>query len=134
MAEVLSAHGYAPTPHDDQYWPEPPVLKVETAVEIEEAIAAIEPVATQNGHILLLDTLAAVLTPALVIDDVAETLVYLEMVGAKQSVKANWTALAGGGKVHWLGRQRIRLNGMKANDFCSSRLSTRPLVIALRVK
>lgn len=83
VAEVLSAHGYAPTPHDDQYWPEPPVLKVGTAVEIEEAIAAIEPVATQNGHVLLLDTLAA--------------------------------ALAGGGKVHWLGRQRIRLNGMKAH-------------------
>ena len=42
----------------------------------------------------------AVLTPALAIDDVDETLVYLEMVGAKQSVKANWAALVGGGKVH----------------------------------
>lgn len=55
----------------------------------------------------------AVLTPALAIDDVDETLVYLEMVGAKQSVKANWAALVGGGKVHWLGRKRIRLDGMK---------------------
>ncbi|MCB8980631.1 MAG: hypothetical protein H6657_24740 [Ardenticatenaceae bacterium] len=55
----------------------------------------------------------AVLTPALTIDDVDETLVYLEMVGAKQSVKANWAALVGGGKVHWLGRKRIRLDGMK---------------------
>jgi len=34
-------------------------------------------------------------------------------VGAKQSVKANWAALMGSGKVHWLGRQRIRLEGMK---------------------
>ena len=55
----------------------------------------------------------AVLTPALAIDDVDETLIYLEMVGAKQSVKANWAALVGGGKVHWLGRKRIRLDGMK---------------------
>lgn len=55
----------------------------------------------------------AVFTPALAIDDVDETLVYLEMVGAKQSVKANWAALVGGGKVHWLGRKRIRLDGMK---------------------
>ena len=57
----------------------------------------------------------AVLTPALAIDDVDDTLVYLEMVGAKQSVKANWAALVGGGKVHWLGRKRIRLEGMKAH-------------------
>jgi hypothetical protein len=55
----------------------------------------------------------SVLAPALVIDDQDDTLVYLEMVGAKQSVKANWAALVGGGKVHWLGRQRIRLDGMK---------------------
>lgn len=55
----------------------------------------------------------AVYTPALAIDDVDDTLVYLEMVGAKQSVKANWAALVGGGKVHWLGRKRIQLEGMK---------------------
>ena len=55
----------------------------------------------------------AVLTPALAIYDVDETLIYLEMVGAKQSVKANWAALMGGGKVHWLGRKRIRLDRMK---------------------
>jgi hypothetical protein len=55
----------------------------------------------------------AVYTPTLAIDDVDDTLVYLEMVGAKQSVKANWAALVGGGKVHWIGRKRIRLDGMK---------------------
>ena len=55
----------------------------------------------------------AVYTPALAIDDVDGTLVYLEMVGAKQSVKANWAALVGGGKVHWIGRKRIQLDGMK---------------------
>jgi hypothetical protein len=54
----------------------------------------------------------AVLTPALAIDDMDDTLVYLEMVGAKQSVKANWAALVGG-KVHWIGRKRVRLDGMK---------------------
>ncbi|MFQ5401547.1 MAG: hypothetical protein ACE5E7_18355 [Anaerolineae bacterium] len=59
----------------------------------------------------------AVYTPAIAIDNVDDTLVYLEMVGAKQSVKANWAALVGGGggnsRVHWLDRKRIRLDGMK---------------------
>lgn len=55
----------------------------------------------------------AVFTPALAIDDVDDTLIYLEMIGVKQSVKANWAALVGAGKVHWLGRKRIRLDGMK---------------------
>jgi hypothetical protein len=55
----------------------------------------------------------SVYAPALTIDDGEDTLVYLEMVGPKQSVKANWAALVGGGKVHWLGRKRIQLEGMK---------------------
>jgi hypothetical protein len=55
----------------------------------------------------------SVYTPAVTIDDVYDNLVYLEMVGAKQSVKANWAALVGGGKVHWIGRKQIRLDGMK---------------------
>ncbi len=55
----------------------------------------------------------AVYTPALTIDNDENTLVYLEMVGPKQSVKANWAALVGGGKVHWIGRQRVQLDGMK---------------------
>ena len=55
----------------------------------------------------------AVYAPAVVIDDLDDTLVYLEMVGVKEAVRANWAALVGGGKVHWLGRKRIRLEGMK---------------------
>jgi hypothetical protein len=55
----------------------------------------------------------AVYTPALALDDEDDTLVYLEMVGPKQSVKANWAALMGGGKVHWLGTKRLQLSGMK---------------------
>jgi hypothetical protein len=50
--------------------------------------------------------------PAVTIDDVHHTLVYLEMIGPKQSVKANWAALVGG-KTHWIGRKEIRLDGMK---------------------
>jgi len=56
-----------------------------------------------------------VLAPAVTIDDQDDTLVYLEMVGAKEAVKANWAALVGGGKVHWLGRKRVALEGMKAH-------------------
>jgi len=52
-------------------------------------------------------------TPVLTIDDEENTLVYLEMAGPKQSVKANWAALVGGGKVHWIDRQRIQMDGMK---------------------
>jgi hypothetical protein len=55
----------------------------------------------------------AIYAPALAIDDEENTLVYLEMVGSKQSVNANWAALVGGGKVHWIGRQRVQLDGMK---------------------
>jgi hypothetical protein len=55
----------------------------------------------------------AVYTPAVTIDDVYDTLVYLEMIGPKQSVKANWAALVGGGRMHWIGRKEIRLDGMK---------------------
>jgi len=61
-------------------------------------------------------TLAAglpVYAPVVTIDDEADTLVYLEMVGPKQSVKANWAALAGGGRTHWLGSRRVELDGMK---------------------
>lgn len=54
----------------------------------------------------------AVHTPALVIDDEEETLVYLQMIGAKQAVRANWAALVSG-RVNWLGRQRLSLSGMK---------------------
>ncbi len=57
----------------------------------------------------------AVLVPAIAIDDQDDTLVYLEMVGAKEAVKANWAALVGGGKGHWLGRKRVELDGMKAH-------------------
>lgn len=57
----------------------------------------------------------AVYAPALALDDGEDTIVYLEMVGPKQSVKANWAALAGGGKTHWLGSRRIRLAGMRAH-------------------
>ncbi len=65
----------------------------------------------------------AVYVPAVTIDDVDETLVYLEMVGVKQSVKANWAALVGSGKVHWLGRQRVCLDGMKNHIKLQSSLS-----------
>jgi hypothetical protein len=62
-------------------------------------------------------TLAAglsVYAPVVTIDDEAGALVYLEMLGPKQAVKANWAALAGGkGRVHWLGSRRVELDGMK---------------------
>jgi hypothetical protein len=57
----------------------------------------------------------SVLAPALTIDDKDNTLVYLEMLGHKEAVKANWAALMGGGKTHWLDGTRIQLDGMKAH-------------------
>jgi hypothetical protein len=56
----------------------------------------------------------SVYTPALVVDAGEKTLVYLEMVGAKQSVKANWAALVNGNKQsHYVGGCYIRQDGMK---------------------
>jgi hypothetical protein len=57
----------------------------------------------------------SVLAPALTIDDKDNTLVYLEMLGHKEAVKANWAALMGGGKTHCLDGARIQLDGMKAH-------------------
>ena len=55
----------------------------------------------------------AVFAPALAIDDEEHGLVYMEMVGAKESVKANWAALMGGNRTHWIGGRRIEMEGMK---------------------
>lgn len=65
-----------------------------------------------NKRLTLADKLS-VLAPVLTIDDEDKSLVYLEMVGAKQAVKANWAALVGGGKQHYLDGRTIMLDGMK---------------------
>ena len=64
----------------------------------------------------------SVYTPALTLDEKTKTLVYLEMVGAKQLVRANWAALMGKGQSHWVGRQQIALDGMKVHVNLQSRL------------
>jgi hypothetical protein len=55
-----------------------------------------------------------VYTPAVVLDSDNDNIVYLEMVGHKQAVRANWAALVGK-KVCWMGGQRVYLEGMKAH-------------------
>jgi hypothetical protein len=57
----------------------------------------------------------SVYTPALALGGKEGTLVYLEMVGAKQAVRANWAALMGKGQSHWIDNHRIALDGMKAH-------------------
>jgi hypothetical protein len=74
-----------------------------------------------NKKISLADGLS-VFTPALTLDDKAQTLVYLEMVGAKQSVRANWAALMGKGKSHWFERRQVALDGMKEHVKVQSHL------------
>jgi hypothetical protein len=51
-------------------------------------------------------------TPAVALDDENDDVVYLEMAGQKAAVRANWAALVGK-KAHWIGRQRVYLEGMK---------------------
>ena len=53
----------------------------------------------------------SVYTPVVVVD--GETLVLLQMLGAPEAVNANWAALVGGGKSHWIKGQLIQLGGMK---------------------
>jgi hypothetical protein len=62
-----------------------------------------------------------VYTPAVVLDDDNDNIVYLEMVGHKQSVRANWAALVGK-KVCWIGGQRVYLDGMKEHVMVKSSL------------
>jgi hypothetical protein len=52
----------------------------------------------------------------LAVDNDQDEIVYVEMVGPKGMVRSNWAALAGK-KAHWLGSQRVYLNGMK-NHIC----------------
>jgi hypothetical protein len=60
-------------------------------------------------------------TPAVVLDPDNDDVVYLEMVGPKQAVRANWAALVGG-RVQWLGRQRVELDGMKRHALVQTAL------------
>jgi hypothetical protein len=60
-------------------------------------------------------------TPAVVLDSDNDDVVYLQMVGPKQAVRANWAAL-GGGRVQWIGRQRVELDGMKRHTLVQTAL------------
>ncbi|MEJ2751045.1 MAG: hypothetical protein P8183_24540, partial [Anaerolineae bacterium] len=62
-----------------------------------------------------------VYTPAVVLDRDSDNINYLEMVGNKQAVRANWAALVGK-KVCWIGGQRIGLDGMKEHVMVRSSL------------
>ena len=62
-----------------------------------------------------------VYTPAVVVDSDEDNIIYLQMIGHKQSVRANWAALVSK-KVCWLGRDRVYLNGMKEHVLVKSSL------------
>ncbi|MCA9922859.1 MAG: hypothetical protein KC421_10825 [Anaerolineales bacterium] len=62
-----------------------------------------------------------VYTPAVVVDGDNDNIVYLQMVGHKQSVRANWAALVAK-KVRWIGGQRVYLDGMKEHVLVKSSL------------
>jgi hypothetical protein len=59
--------------------------------------------------------------PALAVDNDRDEIVYVEMVGPKGVVRSNWAALAAK-KAHWLGSQRVYLNGMKNHIRLDARL------------
>lgn len=51
--------------------------------------------------------------PVLVIDEEEETIVTLQMLGVPQAVNANWAALMGGGKKHFILTALVALKGAK---------------------
>ncbi len=53
--------------------------------------------------------------PVLITDKSNNTIVALQMMGPSQSVKANWAALMGGGKSHWLKSVKVTLEGSKSH-------------------
>ena len=65
----------------------------------------------KNYYTLSLAAGLSVYTPVVVVD--GETLVLLQMLGAPEAVNANWAALVGGGKAHWIKGELIQLGGMK---------------------
>lgn len=62
-----------------------------------------------------------VYTPAVVLDTDNDNIVYLQMVGLKPSVRANWAALVAK-KVCWISGQRVYLDGMKEHVMVKSSL------------
>lgn len=64
---------------------------------------------------LALATGMRVRTPVIVLDDAEETIIALQMLGPEQSVKANWAALMGGGKRHWINACKVKLSGSKSH-------------------
>lgn len=118
VSRALRQMGYKPqvsSCQPYQFQPRLPAGRVEARVGGHPVVFKEVRVLNDRGRKLSLAKGLPVFTPALTIDDQDNTLVYLEMVGAKQAVKGNWAALMGGGKVHWLGQRRIQLDGMKGH-------------------
>jgi hypothetical protein len=60
-------------------------------------------------------------TPAVVLDNATNDIVYLEMAGQKAAVRANWAALVGK-KEQWIDRQQVYLEGMKNHIHIQTKL------------
>lgn len=62
---------------------------------------------------LALGIATAVNAPVVVVDEQEQTIVALQLLGPSQAVNANWAALMGGGKSHYILNEYVQLKGMK---------------------
>ena len=118
LAEALRQSGY----QSELHWLQPYQF-VPTLEGHGEQQVILKEVRVQNNpsRKLSLAKGLPVYTPAIVMDSDNDNIVYLEMIGHKQAVRANWAALVSK-KVCWIGRDRIYLDGMKEHVMVRSSL------------
>lgn len=118
MGKVLQQSGY----QSELHWLQPYqfVPPLEDAAEQRVILKEVR-VKNDCSKKLSLAKGLPVYTPAVVLDSNHNNVIYLEMVGNKQAVRANWAALVGK-KVCWVGGQRIDLDGMKEHVMVRSSL------------
>ena len=110
LAAVLRQNGYEPALHPMQ----PSVFVPALASNADAPFVIRKEVRIENDvtRMIRLAKGFSVYTPTVVLDTENSNIVYLQMVGYKQAVRANWAALAAK-KTCWIKGESVYLDGMK---------------------
>jgi len=110
LADVLRQNGYEPALHPMQ----PSIFVPALASNADTQLVIRKEVRIENDvtRMIRLAKGFSVYTPTVVLDTDNSNIVYLQMVGYKQAVRANWAALAAK-KTCWIKGESVYLDGMK---------------------
>ncbi|MCP4419915.1 MAG: hypothetical protein GY805_25155, partial [Chloroflexi bacterium] len=109
LGELLRQMGYKAEGH----WLQPYQF-IPSSEDVEAKLVILKEIRVQNDPSKKMTAARGlpVHTPALVLDGDNDNIIYLQMLGNKQAVRANWAALVAK-KACWIGGNRVYLNGMK---------------------